>query len=53
MEKTKQSKMYEEYLNSKKSVKEIAEEFGVKYGTAIQMLHKERVKRGVNLKQRR
>ena len=53
MEKTKQAQLYEEYINSTKSVKELAEEFDVKYGTAIQMLHKERVKRGINLKQRR
>lgn len=44
--KTKQAKVYDEYLNSNKSLKELAEQFGVAYNTINNMLCAERKKRG-------
>lgn len=44
--KTKQAMVYDEYLNSNKSLKELAEEFGVAYRTINNMLCAERKKRG-------
>ena len=50
--KSKQELVYEEYINTNKSVTELAEEFGVKYGTCVNMLHRERSKRGIVNKKR-
>lgn len=47
-EKTKQYKLYEEYLKNKdKSVKDLAEEFNISYSTANVMIFKERKRRGI------
>lgn len=44
--KTKQAIVYEEYLSTNKSLKELAKEFGVSYHTIDTMLCRERRKRG-------
>lgn len=45
--KSKQERVFEEFENTNKSIKRIAEEFGVGYKTCQVMLYRERKKRGL------
>lgn len=49
---TKQSIIYDEYINSDLTLKQLAEKYGITYGTCQQMLYKERLKRGVAVEKR-
>lgn len=45
--KSKQEMVFEEFENTNKSIKRIAEEFGIAYTTCQKMLYIERKKRGL------
>ena len=45
--KSKQEMVFEEFENTNKSIKRIAEEYGVAYTTCQKMLYRERKKRGL------
>ena len=45
--KSKQQMVFEEFENTNKSIKRIADEFGVTYKTCQVMLYRERKKRGL------
>lgn len=45
--KSKQEMVFEEFENTNKSIKRIAEEFGIAYTTCQKMLYIERKKRGM------
>ena len=45
--KSKQERVFEEFENTNKSIKRIAEEFGIAYTTCQKMLYIERKKRGL------
>ena len=45
--KSKQERVFEEFENTNKSIKRIAEEYGVAYTTCQKMLYRERKKRGL------
>lgn len=49
----KSSVIYEEYINSNKSIKELAEKYELKYQTICNMLHEERQIRGNAVRRRR
>lgn len=50
---TKQCRVYEEYINTEKSIKEISEKFGIKYTTCQKMLYRERALRGTVVPRKR
>lgn len=50
---TKQSLIYDDYISSNSTLKQLAEKYGIKYSTCQQMLYRERLKRGNAVEKRR